>query len=243
MASFSKTAIVMLVLTTTLLHGAMADIQPQQSVPAYATEIVPGVGTDDAPLGESLDKFFRDYKLVHRSDIITSKHIISGKVCKVEEITYEEDSGTGTPMHTVDFMFVDGKLVQFGTSERQIWVSIFGKHRPSLSEVILHAPASRVQAYLQYSKDSGGEFIRYYYDDVKEGLALATDTQDESANSDAIIGRNPSMPGTFYPDWVIVHRRGALVIPIHSTEHYKPVKVETCMSMGYLLSHLHTKLR
>lgn len=243
MKSLTKIVLVILVLIGALLHGAKAEPQSQQTVPVYATEVVPGTGTDDAQLGESLDKFFSDYKLASRDKMITIKLLINGKVVKVKELKYDEDSGSGTSMHTLDFMFIDGKLVQFGTSEHQVWVSPFGRHRPSLAEAILRAPNSRVLCYLEYDKDPGGEFIRYYYDDIKKGIAFVTDTQDASANSDAILGRNPSEPGTFYPDWVIAHRRNVPVIPIHSTDFYKPSNMEACMSMRYLLANLHPKSR
>lgn len=200
--------------------------------------IKPASGFMGSELNWTSKQFFagsKQFLLLHRPGAretfrrkFTEFNIISqGKVVRVVEAKIDYFGGAGTLLgftranrrhtgYSLDFMFIGDRLVQMGTTEQNCWVTTFGRHRVLMSEAISHTPTIVESSYDQFNNGPGGVFGRYYYDDIKGGIAYAIDGH-------AFDFFN--IPSTFdddsrlNPDWIIVHRPMQAVIAIHDTDN------------------------
>jgi hypothetical protein len=240
-----RVAMMLVSMSVFFLFGYSARSFGEPPLNAYDA-IEPAVGFDDVKLGWTFDHFCVEYKRPSWVKTKTFDVTRRGKAVQVLEVQVNYDGGATTLLgftranrphtgYTQDFMFIAQRLVQLGTTEQNRWVTTFGRHRVSLSEAIKYTPTMLVSSYDQFNNGPGGVFGRYYYDDVKGGIAYAIDGHAfDFLNPSSTFGKN----GGLNPDWIIVHKPMQPIIPVHDTDNFKEETISSSMSMQYLLTYL-----
>ena len=131
----------------------------------------------------------------------------------------------------LDILYVDGKIIQ--VDEESDFPTLKNGIRPGskISEILRHYKNLRLTTYIYNSRDAngqfGGPFGRYFYDDVRQGVAFYIDMQDtlEDTQATKING-------------IIIHGAGFPAIPPSNGAKLSLTKPARTLTLPFLYSHL-----
>lgn len=132
----------------------------------------------------------------------------------------------------IDILFRNDKVVQIettlpyletvrGDAPGGLFLDILKKHKNL-----------RVSCYSWTDLNDGAGYVRYFYDDVKEGIAFTIGTQDDEATSQIILSLRPETP--VKTESILIHPSKQTVIAATGTARVSPSTPAKALQPSFL---------
>ena len=204
-------------------------LAPARAQLAKQPFIRPGVGLVNLTLGASRATAEKHLgvptKINHLKNGLTEAYWLLGK----------PSYGPG-----VTILFQHNKIVQIETTLPQSTSPGGISTQSNFRTVLKRYKNLQASAYGWMEIDGGAGYVRYYYDDVKAGIAFTLGTQDDEATSEYMFTAFTGIDAV-KPRSIIVHLPGRPVIAATGEARVIPEEVGATLQPAYLYAILKTK--
>ena len=131
-----------------------------------------------------------------------------------------------------DVLFRGDKVIQIETTLSAIDTASGDSVNSRFLDILKRHKSLHVAAYSWEDLNGPAGYVKYFYDDVKAGIAFTLGTQDDQATSQEILSLNPSEP--VKPISIIIHPVGQPVIVATGTARVSHGVVQKALEPSFL---------
>ena len=137
-------------------------------------------------------------------------------------------------------LYQGGKVIQIETSLSSVKSPGNISTSSNFLKVLKRYKNLRGSAYGWTDLNDEAGYVRYYYDDVKTGIAFTLSTQDDQATSETLLSVLPG-ESVVKPDTIVIHLPGHPVIAATGTARVSKEKVAPTLQPSYIYTVIKAK--